>query len=533
MSKKYKSLIVIVYLALIVLGCTSTKLTTTTITTSNSGTASNSFMYDESEPESILVRAPETDVNNFVLLNVIHIVSNQFDVYFDVSIMIDERTQMISSIFAAMELVPIDKGYSYIVSDEIGNWISSDIIHLNATDFFTDNNYFCFTLLQYYGSMSNYGLIYGYSQYLLSNTDSITDQEILSLIENNDYVFDLVWPLFLDEYVSVEVAEAAKSISTLFVRELVLSQGIDAFIRLLQESDLFENSFDTDLYSYLTQWLLSRGIVFEGTPLVTEIRYSTVSTEYPVKAETAGAEYYFCEGFLGYGIYGIALKEYQEVREYIETIESEMVMVRNYVDNDLPVNLYGKISIFHKIDESNTDSYGGYFIGSGTNSKILIHSIGATLHEYVHYATIGTKYSEISAKTKAHFSEGIAIYISSLYDRYWLEVSIAEYQIIKANPEGNLVTLVANYEGFLERNNLDFNMFDYFDCFAYTLGPDLVFPNYITSSSYAKYLIDYYGTELFWDYFGEVDTFDNLYGQSFSSMMDAWYDVILEKFQDG
>jgi len=154
------------------------------------------------------------------------------------------------------------------------------------------------------------------------------------------------------------------------------------------------------------------------------------------------------------------------------------------------------------------------------------------LHEYVHYATIGTKYAEASAEIKAYLSEGIATYITGLYDKYWIEIFYSEYLMSITSPPDNFVTFITNYEDYLEQNEIEFNMLDYIDCYVYTFGEETTYPNYYTSMSFIRYLIDNYGIELFWKYFDEVDTFDNLYGQNRSNMMDDWYTSITQKFQD-
>ena len=518
MARKQILSVIILFCTFILVGCTNTSSETT--------------LYEALGPESILVKAPEGEVNDFVIFSAIHIISEKADIYFEDSVSLSDKTKIIETIFDMIDYLPVAIGTSYVVSDKIGNWVDNNIVYLNATDFYENNNFLCFTLLKSFGDQSNYGLVYGYSQYLLNNSDTISTQEIHELTENKKYIFDLTWPLFLSEYVSIEVIEASKSIATMFVGDLISTQGNDVFITLLQESSTFSESFDTNLSFYLKQWLLAQGIDCEFSRPNVIIRYSKVSSKFPVMAETERTKYYFSQGYIGTGIYGVSLIDYVEVKDYISTLESEMSEVRTFVNNDLSVETYGKIPIYHNLRDMESDSYGGIYIGSKEYSKIIVYSIGATLHEYVHYATIGSIYSDISADTKAYLSEGIAVYIASLYDKYWIETSYSEYQIcLETNPD-NLITFITNFEGYLERNSLDFNMLDYIDCYVYTFGKETTYPNYITSTSFIRYLHDNYGDELFWDYFGDVDTFVTIYGQNHSTMIDEWYNSIITKYQD-
>ncbi len=518
MAKKQILNLIILFCALFILGCTNTSSQTT--------------VYEVSEPESILVKTPEGEVNDFVIFSAIHIISGKADIYIEDSVSLSDKTKIIETIFEMIDYLPLAKGTSYVVSDKIGNWIDNNIVYLNASEFYENNNFLCFTLLKSYGTRSNYGLVYGYSQYLLNISNTISSQEVHELTENKEYIFDLTWPLFLSEYVSIEVIEASKSIATMFVGDLISTQGNDVFITLLQESSTFSEFFDTNLSVYLKQWLLAQGIDYEFTRTNVIIRYSKVSSQYPVMAETVRTKYYFSQGYIGTGIYGVTLLDYVEVKDYISTLESEMSEVRTFVNNDLSVETYGKIPIYHNLRDMESDSFGGIYIGSKEHSEIIVYSIGATLHEYVHYATIGTIYSDISAETKAYLSEGIAVYITSLYDKYWIDTSYSEYQICLETDPDNLKTFITNFEGYLERNSLDFNMLDYIDCYAYTFGKESTYPNYITSTSFIRYLLDNYGDELFWDYFGDVDTFVNIYGQNHSTVMDEWYASIITKYQD-
>jgi hypothetical protein len=528
MLKKYFLLIGFLCFEFIFIGCTNTNSTTTHFF---EPTDNPTTIHEELVPESIVIKEPEAEVNDFVVFSAFHITSEETDIYFDVDINSIERDEMLKSILKMIEIFPYAKGTSYIIGNQIGNWIDNNTIHLNALDFYNHNNYFCFTLLLYYGKMSNFGLIYGYSQYLLNQTSEIAYQDISDITVNNEYLFDLSWPLFLSEYVTEDISDAARSISTMFVSYLIETQGEVGFTEFLVQSGSFDIQFDVNLSSYLTQWLSSISIQYTVIPVEEVIRYSTVSSQYPVMIETINAKYYFCEGYLGTGIYGVTISNYQEVIEYIETTESQMAMVREFVDNDLSIDLYGKIPIYHVLRVNSSDD-GGIYLGNGENSKIIVKYIGATLHEYVHYATIGTKYSEASAETKAYLSEGIATYITGLYDKYGIETFYSEYLICILSPPDNLVTFITNYESYLEQNEMEFNMLDYIDCYVYTFGEETTYPNYYTSMSFIRYLIDNYGIELFLKYFGEVDTFDNLYGQNRTTMMDDWYTSIIQKFQD-
>ncbi len=527
MLKKYFLLIGFLCFEFIFIGCTNTNSTTQFFQSTDNSTT----IREELVPESIVIREPEAEVNDFVVFSAFHITSEETDIYFDVAINSIERDEMLKSILEMIELFPNSKGTSYIIGNQIGNYIDDNIIHLNALDFYNDNNYFCFTLLLYYGEMSNYGLIYGYSQYLLNQTSEIANQDIIDITVTNEYLFDLSWPLFLSEYVTEDISDATRSISTMFVSYLIETQGEVAFIEFLVQSGTFDIQFNLNFSTYLTQWLSSINVQYTVIPIEEIIRYSTVSSQYPVMIETINSKYYFCEGYLGTGIYDVTLSNYQEVKEYIETTESQMAMVRDFVDNDLSIDLYGKIPIFHVLRVNSSDD-GGTYQGNGENSKIIVKYIGATLHEYVHYATIGTKYSEASAEIRAYLSEGIASYMTCLYDEYGIETFYSEYLIfIKSTPD-DFVNFIPNYESYLDRNEMEFNTLDYIDCYVYTFGEETTYPNYYTSMSFIRYLIDNYGIELFWKYFGEVDTFDNLYGQNRSSMMDDWYSSIIEKFQD-
>ena len=482
--------------------------------------------------ENIAVHIPEAGINDFVSYQAVYISNDSFDAYIDVNISEDESSQMIESISEIIDKLPSDHKLVYRISDNFGSWIDNDIITLNKTNFYLDNNYVNFTLLYLFGESSNYGLIYGYSQYLLDQSSVINLSDLTSLTNNDDYVFDLTWPLFLSEYVTDEIGVMVRSISTNFVSYLINTEGEEVFQDLLTQSGTFNDQIDNSLASYLSEWLYSLGIVYQVSPMPIVIRYSTASSYYPVIIETMWAKYYINKDFMNEQFdFDVVFTDYYELRSFINTLEYGMEQVREFTNNDLSIDLYGKIPIYYNSIYGSADlGYGALYRGSEENSSIVARAAGATLHEYVHYATLGTKYKDTSALTNMYLLEGIAIYVSTQYDDWWEKANQYEYENILPSMT-SMNEFVMKYNTFLLENQIQFDVFDYMDFTQYTFIDTVTFPNFVSSASYVKYLIDNYGIELFWQYYGEEETFDVLYGKSSAEMQEEWKQYLIDKFE--
>jgi hypothetical protein len=492
------------------------------------------------------VHTPEAGINDFIIYEALGISHENLEISFDIEIEQSQKETMLDAIMEAQNILSIDETMTYRISDSFGNWIDDDIIYLNATDFYTDNNYICFTLLKHFGEETNYGLLYGYSQYLQNTNIQLDYQALADVCISDSYIFDLTWPLFLSDYVTDNILDLVKSISTNFVSYLIETYGEESFQTLLSQSGTFDFQFDSNLASNLNEWLLFMNIDYEVIPSSIAIRFTTVSSYYPVMAETDWAMYHINKDFLIDQL-SIAsplltncnefvFANYEELKLFLIKIEQQMTKVREYINNDLSVDTYGKIHIYYNEIYNDVDpSHPGFFYGTDANSGIRLSiAVGATIHEYIHYATIGTMYKDVPTEFQIYFKEGIAVYLSNLFDADWVSATKLGYEYFLENPaeDADTNSFIVNYRDYLNTNQLDFDINDYTDCLVYSIKQRNKTPYYYWSScSFVCYIIDTYGTDKLWNYVGNGNTFENIYGKSITDMLSEWNLYLVNKFQ--
>jgi len=204
-------LILVVLIAYSFIGCGFTQTTTT------------SPIVSSQTVEPVAVYTPSGEVNDFVYFSSFLVSTEQADIFYDVNITSEDRQQMTQSIEEMTAFIDFEEKIIYRISDSFGTWIDEGIIYINQSEFYTDFRYACMTLLFNYGEQTNYGLVYGYANYLLNESATINDQDLTDITENSTSIFDLTWPLFLGAYVTSEDGERVREISTEFVLYLIES----------------------------------------------------------------------------------------------------------------------------------------------------------------------------------------------------------------------------------------------------------------------------------------------------------------------
>jgi len=278
---------------------------------------------------------------------------------------------------------------------------------------------------------------------------------------------------------------------------------------------------------------MSKGVFFTVSVPSMVIRYSSVSTYYPVKVETDWAIYYLNKDYLTNQVpSNVVFANYEELAFFINTIEPEMALVREYSKNTLSIDLYGKIPIYYN-NVFYTGGYAGFFRGKDENSSICLGVTVGTLHEYVHYATIGTLYQNVPSAFAGYFTEGIAMYEAFLFDHLFENIYYYEFLILGSTRPVEFLPFITNYETFLEENQTNFNIFDYIDCLVYTSRDLDIYDTerHYIPSSIVCYMIETYGSDLFWNYAGGQGTFEELYGKSLPDMLEEWNDWLIAKFE--
>lgn len=440
--------------------------------------------------------------------------------YFEPSIGMQERNacivatdRMLSCIDTALPDIEVMvlKPESYDGVSVTGNRLYLSPQPWNSVD------YLAKVLLAGYGEWGNYGLAYGYADYLCKKAGfdsweaNSEGQETGSLLQMSaPELYDLNILCFNEKFVSPEDVEAAKNNACMFVNEYLSSHSEEEFLELLSASGTAEGVAQAN--EVLEEFYAENGIECN----LTEIRYQFggVSLDYAAACEYAcfyvdmdwkdhcrDENPRVSENFLH--------EDYGEVREFFECNKSQMHQYQELFDFDSYDN---SLLIFIKNLRSTS-----YY--TGTEHIIHLDCVTSLMHEYIHSVMFGHCNWDSDWKT-----EGFARYFANKYDLY-------VYDFYNEDWNSSSYIWVQEYIDTIGRPidvRTDFP--EIWNIRVHASG--LTNPNstYTSGASFIGYLVGQYGEQAAIAYVCSDNEYNKEWGKSYYELVQDWNQYIEDNY---
>ncbi len=401
-----------------------------------------------------------------------------------------------------LEIVVIEPQSTY------GICVSDGRLYLSPQDW-NSADYLAKVLLAGYGEWGNYGLAYGYADYLckkvgLDSGDTGEDggEEDCFLPKSTPEAYDLNLLCFDEKFVSSGDVEAAKNNACLFVKEYLSFHSEEEYLELLSQSGTLEGMVLAN--KALEEFYERYGVECGLTGI--RYRYGGLSLDYAAACEYA--RFHVEEDWQDYGWEKNPLlsenflhEEYGEVRRFFECNERQMGQYQKLFgfdsyNNDLSVFFTNEIS----------DSY------YRSDHKIFLLHASSLIHEYIHSLTYG-RFEDSKNQWK---TEGFARYFSYKYDLYsydWLN------NVWNNHPQKWIQEYVASLGRPMDVRT-DVHEFNNVLVHAYGFTD----PNsaYEAGSSFISYLVDQYGQQAVIDYICSDNEYNEEWNKSYDELVQDW-----------
>ena len=363
-----------------------------------------------------------------------------------------------------------------------------------------------------FGEFCNYGLIYGYSDYLLSllNSDNIEQTDFIWDGKTDPSLLDLNLLCFNPSFTSQENIDKAQKTATAVVYNYINTYGISKFHDLLADSG--DIGRQDKFREELTNFYSLNGINY--TPTCILYTWGGHSYDYIARGSYA----FFCVGKnwrdamdnlnpLTYD--GFLHRDYHEVKEFFEINTRQMGQYQSLFDFD---NCNNDLYVYFT---NNSQSSRNSYYQLQTHS-IYLKNVDSLMHEYIHSITLEKIRNETNWNT-----EGVARYFSYKYDHYGIAMLNVDYN---QDSDSDELQYVREYKENIGRDidmAVDYREIENIAVFS----RDLYDPNktYVSGSSFVGFLVEQ---------LGEQETIDLIFsenglkGASYGELVHGWSQYI-------
>ena len=372
-------------------------------------------------------------------------------------------------------------------------------------------------LLGIFGEYCNYGLIYGYANYLCHNVFD-TPIEIYSNVENYNgdlNALDLNLICFRPEFFSEFDIESIKQISNTFVTEFIQDKGIESFHKLLQNSGDTQNV--VVFTNTMTEFYASKDINYIPSNIL--YRLGGRSYDYIVKCEyaTMYIEKDWYDGnkdLCPYTYDGFLHQNYEDTRKFFSINIKQMEQYQSLFsldtyNNDLSIyftNHYDKMSVYEI-----------------SKHAISVMNTGSFMHEYIHALTANCIIPEKWA------GEGFARYFGYRYDYYGNAMNNVDYNSV---PETNRFLYIHEYKQNVGRDidiTKDFEELQHITTYVYGCDDPNDAGGYAPGASFIGYLISRFGEKEVIEIICETHDFGET---TFDELVSDWLLFINENYSE-
>lgn len=400
----------------------------------------------------------------------------------------------------------------YVYSDSTydSDYVADGAIYTHTRDW-QSIEYGIAILRGLFGEFCNYGMAYGYANYLRGQSDTSSRP-----FDGDFAYYDLNDLCFHPDFVSTEDLEAVRAIANLFVSEYIATNGVPKFHEILTLSGSVTDCGKAN--EVLEEFYASKGIETE----LSTVLYGFGGRSYDYSAACEYAEFYVVDDWVDtsnafypdFEVYdGYLNSDYVKTKAYFETNIEQMKQYQNLFNCD-EYDHGVEITFSNDLVFSEVSCY------LPSEHRIHVTSIVSLMHEYIHSLTssgsIGEKWSV----------EGLATYYSSAYNAY--AIPFWEYDC-NTSAENHV-------QQFREKLGREFDPVQD----LVTLDHVMVYchdqydPNisYGAGSSFMHYLVTRFGERSVLDYILKNHDLSTLTELSFEEMVLEWRTYIETNYSD-
>ncbi len=452
--------------------------------------------------------------------------------YFETSISEQERQACIAATERALSCIDgmwPDVEIAVFTSETLdgiavsGSRLYTPVRQWNSAEYLAD------VLLAAYSEWGNYGLAYGYADYLCRKV-GMYDGEAASYDRANDgfqpmsspELYDLNLLCFDENFVSPEDVEEAKNNACYFVSGYLSTHSEEELLKLLSDSGTVEGVGRAN--EALEAFYAENGAECD----LTEIRYRYGGVTYDYAAACEYAQFYLDKEWqdLYWKINAEALEnflheDYSEIRAFFECNARQMGQYQEFFgfdsyNNDLSV-------ILTEIVSMTVVSY--YSCDSHT---IYLGSIFSLSHEYIHSIMYGRCDFEIKWKC-----EGCARYFETKYNDYYYDYYCIKDVYYMEQDDVYTQKFLASLDALgrtIDTLDIkkDLRMLE--DLCVYVYGYTDPNATYEAGASFIGYLVDQYGERAVIQYICSENGYSTEWGKSYEELVQDWNNYINENY---
>lgn len=337
---------------------------------------------------------------------------------FEPGISLEEREKCILATKAILDRIGTGQSIRiniFATASYAHTFINEAVVYTHVQDW-QSVDYTCAVLYGLFGEYCNYGMLYGYANFLRSEIYG-TPMDVLTGAwgyDGNPDALDLTLPCFRNEFVDETNVASCGLIANTFVKKYIANKGEYGFLILLRNSGNVEN---VDLFvETLSQFYAEKGIDHRPTDVL--YRLGGKSYDYIVKCPYAviyvEKDWFDANKDLCPYTYDNFLHvNYSDVRQFFTVNIAQMKQYQDLFaldsyNNDLDIFFTNHSGVKYSY-------YNGLFHVAG------IYNTASFMHEYIHALTFGSNIQEAWA------GEGFARYYSYRYDYYGNAMSTVDY----------------------------------------------------------------------------------------------------------
>ncbi len=407
-----------------------------------------------------------------------------------------------------LEIVVIEPQSTY------GICVSDGRLYLSPQDW-NSADYLAKVLLAGYGEWGNYGLAYGYADYLckkvgLDSGEANPKAKAGERFQNmsTPEAYDLNLLCFDDKFVSSEDVEAAKNNACLFAKEYLSSHSEEEYLELLSQSGTLEGMALAN--KALEEFYERYGVECSLTGI--RYRYGGLSLDYAAACEYARfhvsidwQDVYWeknpmvSENFLH--------EEYGEVRQFFESNERRMGQYQELFGFDS----YDNSLLVLMQDLSYVQAKESFY--RPHEHTIYLNAVHSLIHEYIHSVTCGN-FEDLTCLWKI---EGFATYFSYKYDEYAYD--FLNYYINSFSD--NWIQEYADTLGRPIDARTDFYN-GFIDVMIHAYGITDPNSDYESGASFISYLVKKYGEQAVIAYVCSDNEYNAEWDKSYDELVQDW-----------
>ncbi len=377
-------------------------------------------------------------------------------------------------------------------------------------------DYLAKVLLAGYGEWGNYGLAYGYADYLCQKAGMGTEetgsdgQEVHSFRTMSDpNLYDLNLLCFDERFSSPEDVESSKNNACQFVENYLSSHSEAEFLELLSASGTEEGIAQVN--KTLETFYAEKGVECS----LTEIRYQCGGAAFDYGVACKYANFYIAKGWKDTAWQrnpriseNFFRENYGEIRAFFECNERQMQKYQQFFGFDSYSNDLTAILANASFSYSRADLH-----------EIYLISVESLMHEYIHFLMAGRCDQKSLWKI-----EGATRYFSYKYDAY-------SYDSLNNNWNNDSRIWIQEYIDSIGRPidvTKDFRKYE--DIYVHAIGIKSPDYSYLAGSSFVGYLADQYGEKAVIAYICSDNTYSEEWGKSYEELVQDWNRYIEENY---